>query len=1000
MKQTLFGKLYFLLFFVLPTVVLAQGTIKGNTTDESGMPLPGVNVVVKGTMNGTTSDFDGIYEIRVNNFPATLVFSYLGYADKEVEVTGTSTLDVALKESATGLDEVVVTGLATSVKRSNSANAVASVSAAELTGRTPPSTLDGALYGKFAGAVVNSNSGAPGGGISVKLRGATSITGNTQPLYIVDGVYIDNSSIAGGLNVVSEAAGQGSDANQDNPSNRIADINPEDIANIEILKGASAAAIYGSRAAAGVVIITTKKGVAGETKFKFSQSTGFSQAIRLFGLRNYTEDRVFDLFYSPSDDPSEDQSSRDAANAQVALFSQAKNSGGLIDYEKEIFGEKGLISITNFSMSGGDEKTRFFSGITYNNENGIVKNTGYEKASIRLNLDHRATDYLKFALSSNYIYSSSDRGFYNNDNTGATIGVGLVSTYPWYDLFPNADGVYPDYALGASNILQTRDQVTNNEKINRVIMGGTANLDIYKAEKSNLELILRGGLDFYQLQTRAIFPKDLQFQKPSNGGRNGVSVQGETINKNYNLSAFLVHNYFTENNLRFRTQAGLTNEFFDRNTDLITATGLVASETNVDQAANTGVDQTRVRQEDAGFFVQEEVNFQDKIIATVGLRGDKSSNNGNANEMAYYPKASLALSLNEFDFWKEDSFWNQLKLRVAYGEAGNFPPSGALFTSYNAFSTDGILGISLIGRRGDSELKSERQKELEFGTDLNFFNGRLGLSATYYIKMVDDLILLASLEPSTGYTQRYVNAGSLRNKGIEISLNTVPVATENFQWDLGVNFFKNASEVTQLDVPAYNTGAFGAGLGSYRLEEGKSATQIVGSYGDELRVIGDGEPDFQMGFSNNLSYKKLQLSFLWQWKQGGDNINLTNLLSDLNGTSADYDDITLDPAGVTPNGKYRPDANADVFVQDASYLRLREIGLYYTLDSENLPNVFGDYVESVKFGLSGSNLINIFDYNSYDPEVSNFGGGTIFTGVEVTPFPSSKRYMFNVAINF
>lgn len=453
MRQTLFKRAFLVLFFTLPALLVAQGTITGNVTAATdGLPLPAVNVVVKGTTVGTTTDFDGNYEITVSDFPVTLVFSSLGYAEQEVEVSDATTTNVALEESATGLDEVVVTGLATSVKRSNSANAVASVSAEELTGRTPPSTLDGALYGKFAGAIVNSNSGAPGGGISVKLRGATSITGNTQPLYIIDGVYIDNSSIPAGLNVVSEAAGQGSDSNQDNPSNRIADINPEDIANIEILKGASAAAIYGSRAAAGVVIITTKKGKAGETKFKFSQSTGFTQAINLYGLRNYTEDKVFDFFYSPSEDPGEDQSSRDAANAQVGLFSQARGSGNLVDYEKEIFGEKGLISITNVSMSGGSEKTRFFSGITHNNENGIVKGTGYEKTSLRINLEHRASDFLKLSLSSNYIYSSSDRGFYNNDNTGTSIGVALVSTYPWYNLFPNADGIYPDYALGAPPI--------------------------------------------------------------------------------------------------------------------------------------------------------------------------------------------------------------------------------------------------------------------------------------------------------------------------------------------------------------------------------------------------------------------------------------------------------------------------------------------------------------------------------------------------------------------
>ncbi len=795
---------------------------------------------------------------------------------------------------------------------------------------------------------------------------------------------MDNSSIAAGLNTVSAAASGGSASNQDNPTNRIADINPEDIANIEILKGASAAAIYGSRAAAGVVIITTKRGQAGETQFRFSQSTGWSEAINLLGVRDYTEQRVLDSF----------------GEADRAAYVAARDAGTLVDYEKEIYGEKGFISITNFSMSGGGEKTRFFAGATHNNENGIVKNTGYQKTSLRLNLDHRPEDFLKFSLSTNYIHSSSDRGFFNNDNSGTTIGIALTATRPWDQLFPNEDGIYPDHPNNSSNPLQTRDLVRNNETVNRLIMGGSANLDIYRADNSNLELILRGGLDFYGQQTRAIFPKELQFQKLANGGLNGVSVQGDTQNKNYNLSAFLVHNYFTNSNINFRTQFGLTREYFDQNIELITATGLVASETNVDQAANTGVNQTRLLQEDSGFFAQEEVNYKDMFIATVGVRGDKSSNNGDANELFYYPKASLAVNLNEFDFWNDTSAWNQFKLRVAYGEAGNFPPFGALFTSYNAYSTDGILGISLIGIRGDGDLKSERQKELEFGTDVGFFNGKLNFSATYYIKTVDDLILQANLEPSTGFTSQFVNAGSLENKGIELSLNTTPVSTDNFQWDLGVNFFKNKSEITELRVPAYNIGAFGASLGTFRIEEGKSATQIVGAFPEGLRVVGDAEPDFQMGFNNTLKYKNIDLSMLWQWKQGGENVNLTTLLTDLNRTSHDYDEFGADPSGQVPNGQYRPGADADVHTEDASYVRLRELGIYYTLDQNVLSGVLNGSIDSIRFGFSGTNLINIFDYNSYDPEVSNFGGGTIFSGVDVLPFPSSKRFLFNVSVNF
>ncbi len=993
MRKILLGKTFLWLLLTLPFLAFSQGTVSGNITDaDNGLPLPGVNVVIEGTTSGTTTDFDGYYEITINNFPATLVFSSLGYETQNQQVTGpTTTLSFSMASSATGLDEVVVTGLATSIKRSNSANAVASVSAEQLTGTTAPPTLDGALYGKFAGAIVNANSGAPGGGISVKLRGATSLQGNVQPLYIIDGVYVDNSSINAGLNTVSAAAGQGSDSNQDNPTNRIADINPEDIANVEILKGASAAAIYGSRAAAGVVIITTKRGKSGETKFSFSQSTGWTQAINLLGVRDYNEQRVQSTF----------------GDAAVANFIAARDAGRLVDYENEIFGERGIISITNLSMSGGGEKTKFYTGVTHNNEKGIVLNTGYEKTSLRLNLDHIPTDFLKFSLSSNYIYSSSDRGFFNNDNTGTTIGIALSATRPWDPLFPNADGIYPDHPNNSSNPLQTRDLVTNNEKVNRIIMGGSMNLDIYKAERSNLELILRGGLDFYGQQTRAVFPKELQFQKLANGGLNGVSAQGDTQNKNYNLSAFLVHNYFTEGGFNFRTQAGLTREYFDQNTQLITATGLVASETNVDQAANTGVNQTRLLQEDSGFFVQEEVNFQDKVIATIGVRGDKSSNNGDANELFYYPKASLALSLNEFDFWKEESVWDQFKLRIAYGEAGNFPPFGALFTSYNAFSTDGILGISLIGLRGDGNLKSERQKELEFGTDLSFFDGRLGLSGTYYIKTIDDLILQAALEPSTGFTQQFVNAGELQNKGIEITLNAIPFQNENLQWDLGVNFFKNTSEITRLDVPAFNIGAFGATLGTFRIEEGSSATQIVGIGPNPgpngFQQFGDAEPDFQMGFNSSLKYKDFSFSMVWQWKNGGENINLTTLLTDLNGTSHDYDDIALDPDGVLGNGPYRVSqlgSSAKVFVEDASYVRLRELGVYYTLSQQLLSGVAGGSIDSIKIGFSGTNLLNFFDYNSYDPEISNFGGGTIFTGVEVTPFPSSKRFLFNVAVNF
>ncbi len=926
MRQTLLKSMFLLLFLTLSGHAVSQGTVSGNVTDSSTeLPLPGANIVEKGTTNGTTSDFDGNYEISVGSFPATLVFSSLGYESKELSVTGPTTLNVSLDEGATGLDEVVVTGLATSIKRSNAANAVATVSADELAGRTPPQTLDGALAGKFAGAQITQASGAPGGGISVKLRGVTSINGNGQPLYIIDGVYVNNNSVfAGGLNDVSNAAGGGASTtdSQDNASNRIADINPDDIANIEILKGASASAIYGSRAAAGVIIITTKRGQQGETKINFSQAVGWNEAVNLLGQRNWTAALAESVY------------------GEGALFTAAEANGTLTDYEDEIYGEKGFITNTNVSISGGNAKTAFFASFTTNEEDGIVKRTGAGKKSVRLNLDHNITDDIKLSLRGNYISSTADRGFFNNDNTNTTIGVSTLFTRPWDFLFPDADGNYPDHPANSSNQIHTRDVMTNNESTRRIIAGGTLDVNLFRTENQSLKLIVRAGVDNYTLKNTVFFPRDLQFMRPAVGGVDGLSSEGTTQNTDANYSAFLVHNYTTDNNLAFTTQAGVTNEQFSQNTIRVTSTGLIASERNVDQAANVATDQFRLEQEDAGFFVQEQVNFQDKIIGTLGLRGDKSSNNGDANELFYYPKASLALNFHNFDFWNIDAI-NQFKLRAAYGEAGNFAPNGSLFTTFVNSLINGNVGIIVPTTLGDPTIQPERQKELEIGFDAGLFNNVVTIEFSWYNKNVEDLILQADNEPSSGFTFRWANAGALENNGVEVGVTVRPFNTENFSWDFTTNWFKNKSEITELTVNPFDTQGFGTGLGTFRIEEGRSATQIVGNDANgNVQILGDAEPDFQMNFSNNFRYKDFTLSFLWHWKNGGDNINLSRLLSDFGGTSADYDDTSLDPSGALSNGDFRLAAFgsgfAEPFVEDASYLKLREVGFTIPYRNKNL----------------------------------------------------------------
>lgn len=988
MKQNNLNYRILLFLLLLPCFVFAQNTISGTVSTDSGDPVSFANVIEKGTTNGTTTDGDGNYSIDVASLPVVLEFSSLGFTTVEQSVSAAGVVNVVMAESAEALEEVIVTGLATSTKRSNAANAVASITAEELTGVTTQSGLDGALYGKFNGAEIKANSGAPGGGISMRLRGVTSIFGDQQPLFIVDGVYVDNSSIGLGNNIVSQAAGGGNPStNQDDASNRIADIDPEDIENVEILKGASAAAIYGSRAAGGVVIITTKRGKRGDAKVSFSQTLGVRSPTQLLGLRDW------------------DQAEIEALGGPANF-----NLDGLRDYEAELFDKQRVSYTTRFTSSGASEKNDYFFGVTHKNEPGLVDNTGYVKSAVRLNIGQRFNDWLDLYVTSNYINSKSDRGFFNNGNANRTVGYALAFTYPWENLSPT-DGVYPQGGAG-SNVLETIAITTNREEINRFIGSATSNLKMIQGDQNRLKLVLQGGFDQYTLRTTSIFPKALSyFRDPTSLG--GVAISGTTVNTNFNLSAFLVHDLDLDNGLSFTTQVGSFLQDFRRNTVITIATGLNGSQVNLGQSSNVGTQQTIIPQKDTGFFGQTEINFKDMIIATGGVRGDKSTNNGDANETYYYPKGNLAVNIHKFDFFGEGVVSN-LKPRVAYGESGRFPNFNDRFSLMNAQFIDGTSGVSPQNLRGNPNIGPERQKELEYGLDFGLLNNRISLEVSLYNKVIDDLLIETDTPTSSGFTSTTKNAGELTNDGVEIGLNAAIIDNDDLQWTANFKWWKNQSEITRLDVPSFTEGGFAASLGTFLIQEGKSATQIVGTYnpadftaaeiaerdpeGDGFFVYGDAEPDFQMSWFNQLSYEGFDLTFLWHWKEGGDAINLTTLLYDLAGTTWDYDDFGLDPSGQLANGPYRASqafVNPDPVIEDAGYIRLREIGLYFTF-----PDGWIDFTDMVKVGVSGRNLINIFDYNSYDPEVSNFGNNVLANNVEVTPYPASKFVNFHLNVNF
>lgn len=995
----------------------------------SAEPLIGAEITIGGGAvaaagrTGATaiSGNNGTFTINVPQGEVTLTVRMLGFRSQEVTVgPNENQVQIQLETDPLRLDEIVITGQATGVQRRNLATAVSTVSSEQLN-VVPTASIETQLAAKVPGADIQQNSGAPGGGNQVNLRGVSTIFGNATPLYVIDGVIVADVTIQSGANSVTGAGGfiAGS---QDNAPNRIADLNPADIENIEILKGGAAAAIYGSKANNGVILITTKRGRAGETQFNLTQRFGISRLANKLGTRTYGSV----------------QEAIDARGVTAADYLAQLNGQlpGPFDLEEQLAGGNAPAFETALSLSGGNENTRYYASGLIHNEDGVVHGTYYDKYTVALNLDQTISDRLALELRTSGMYTKTGRGFTGNDNRSTTYYVTLTGTPSFIDLSKRDDGTFPTNVFSNSNPLQTAEMVKNDETTYRFIGSLRATWDLFRSDEHTFRLLGQGGADIFNQNNFVYAPEDVQFECLGAGCTPGdqfpgTAVTGDALNRHMNFNLNAVHSFLPSSGLfSATTSAGVQYEYRDQDIVRVRATDLFPGQQNVDQAVNRVPEQLRGREKDLGVYVQEEVLVGDRLLLTGSVRADRSSNNVDTDKWFYYPKLS-----GSYRFSIAEGTLDELKIRGAWGQSGLQPQYGQKFNNLNPGSIGGLQTLLLGGTTAANDLRPERQTEIEAGFDATLFSGRASLEFTAYRQRVDDLILTRILAPSTGFGSAvFNNDGYMTNKGIEAAIRAVPVQTGDFSWNFGTTFSLDRSKMDSLSVPPFNapSAGFGTSLGAGRIEQGKSLTQIVGrdtiSVRDDPRClealavepgsgqcepgtrivtkIGDANPDFRMGFTNDFTYKSLSLSTTVDWQKGGNAVNLLGWLFDLSANTADYSDpCNLEGCqGDETLGEYRlrvfPARTSTTWMEDASFVKLREVALSWQVPNSLLNTTFLSGLDAARITLSGRNLIRITDYRGMDPEVHNFGSTAIRTNIDVGPYPPSRSFWLSVDVRF
>jgi TonB-dependent starch-binding outer membrane protein SusC len=641
--------------------------------------------------------------------------------------------------------------------------------------------------------------------------------------------------------------------------------------------------------------------------------------------------------------------------------------------------------------AGGTESGSYSGSVLIRDEPGIVKGTFYEKQSGRLAVGYNFSKKLSLTLTSNLIHSLSDRGLTNNDNTGTSLYVALSSTPSFVRLRQNADGTFPVNPLASSNPLQTVELLQNEEDVWRLIGSANALYKLYSDQQHAVNIQGTFGADRFQQVNDLVSPPELHYE--DDDGLAGTSIQASTQNLNYNVGLGAVWAFTPEGGgFKSALSGGLTYESVDLTSVYVIAANLNAGRPEVDSATSINTTETRLRTEDQGVYLQEEVALlDDRLTLLGGVLAERSSLNGDDAKYYLFPKVAATYKLPV----PEDTI-ETLRVRAAYGEAGNRPNYGQKFTALLANNTiDGNPGLIIQGNAGDPGIEPERQREIEAGVDMALEDQRAAVELTVYQRSISNLLLQRALPTSTGFITQFENGGSMWNRGIEAAVQVIPVA-EPLEWTSRAIFTLNRSRVTDLPGDPFNvsTVGFGAGLGAFRIEEGKSATQIVNDFdGDgDLDEVGNGEPDFRVGWSNEIKVSDFGFFSLVDWQQGSEVVNLTTLLYDFGQVTEDYVGAGEARLERFSMGDMRP------YIERATFVKLREVSLYYDVP-EKVAMQIGP-LSTLRVSLSGRNLLTFTGYSGLDPEVSNFGNQPIGRNYDVAPYPPGRSYWLSVDAGF